>query len=586
MVAKLIHSTYQLAFFTLLCVVLTGADELFIVRRTLTNKTTELQCFYNGPQEYSLALSWILPQGVPMIYESHQRWKHKTNDGFVRGHFEYYGHVWEAKHALDVQNSILPPVLDERWNDMQRVDTTPLGQFKLLSKFTTDRFHLSVLAKSDAQIALHTGDSAHTSMSYLLTLEPSDNAGVITLALCPGGIRTENGTHGCFLLFKSEVIGSSNLLKNAKEWTHFTINFEYSPLLHHITLSDATKSGKKLLDFRKSQAYHRKPSGISVRTVNSYGSWRLHNHRVVIHNGKEDGEGFNVMVLNKPSMSCLQIHYFFRKGYGKAYVKTKDGSFSMELEPTDGKWKYTVIKAMMKAPSDYLHFVVPFGDHLTHVSPVFALHQPFRVCGEDEFFTSKVFLPNGTNPTNTICQIVGEEKFAVVRSSVYTGPSEIECPPNVFGKYCNITCGNVMGDATCRAKVLCDTDRCSCLPGYEPTSNWDTACLEAKPNAPINVTATPLEVEEVEEEDSSENKETSDAYMEWDYNAQEIPEKTNNSVVWWIVALLCSWVVAVFSLYLVFKERPDLVPICIYNPIMRCTGQNRGGDQLIEDDNA
>lgn len=47
-----------------------GADELFMVKRTMLNKTTELQCFYNGPQETSVGLSWVLPPTVSTFIES------------------------------------------------------------------------------------------------------------------------------------------------------------------------------------------------------------------------------------------------------------------------------------------------------------------------------------------------------------------------------------------------------------------------------------------------------------------------------------------------------------------------------------
>jgi hypothetical protein len=47
-----------------------GADELFVVKRVMPNKTTELQCFYNGPQESSAGLSWILPPTVSTATES------------------------------------------------------------------------------------------------------------------------------------------------------------------------------------------------------------------------------------------------------------------------------------------------------------------------------------------------------------------------------------------------------------------------------------------------------------------------------------------------------------------------------------
>jgi hypothetical protein len=54
--------------------------------------------------------------------------------------------------------------------------------------------------------------------------------------------------------------------------------------------------------------------------------------RVVLHNGKDDGEGFNVMHVTQQTQSCLQVYYYFRKGFGNATVKTKDGASSVDLE--------------------------------------------------------------------------------------------------------------------------------------------------------------------------------------------------------------------------------------------------------------
>jgi hypothetical protein len=52
----------------------------------------------------------------------------------------------------------------------------------------------------------------------------------------------------------------------------------------------------------------------------------------VQHNGRDDGEGFNVMHMTQEAKSCLQVYYYFRKGFGNASVQTKDGAHSVELE--------------------------------------------------------------------------------------------------------------------------------------------------------------------------------------------------------------------------------------------------------------
>jgi hypothetical protein len=60
-----------------------------------------------------------------------------------------------------------------------------------------------VLAKSDAQIAMHIEESPHTSLGYLITIDPQGTPGVM-LELCPGGVRKEDNK--CQLLAKSDVI--------------------------------------------------------------------------------------------------------------------------------------------------------------------------------------------------------------------------------------------------------------------------------------------------------------------------------------------------------------------------------------------
>ncbi|XP_065331383.1 uncharacterized protein LOC135933898 isoform X2 [Cloeon dipterum] len=566
------------------------AEELLIVRQRLQNATTELQCFYNGPQDKSVGLAWILPAGVRRANESHQRWKHKSSESFIRGHFEYYGTVWDSTNSMHVKNNILPPVLDERWNEFNEVQTAPNENFQLLSRFTTNRLHLSILAKNDAQIALQTGDSAHTSISYLITLDPSyQTPGSLNLELCPGGVSRERSSHRCSLLTKTDSRDSASLLKNGKEWTHFTISIEEEhSLAHRIKMIDAT-SGKILLDYRKQPAYHRLPSGISVRTLDSTGSWKIHAYRVVIHNAKEDGEGFNVNEVSKPTNSCLHIHYFFRAGFGKALVRTKDGSVTIELEPTNGKWRHAIIRAPMNPPSDYLHFIPPFGPHLHFVGTVFAINQPFRVCGEEEFFTSKIVLPEGTDPTNTVCQTISsdaDEQYAAVHGTIFTEKNKnSDCPRNTFGKYCNITCGSVMSDKSCQSKVQCDKEICTCLPGYMPTNKWETTCstvtAEQATIAP-QLTESPFLA--VEDEDISINKQSSEEYIDSEAEyTQESREQNRSYVIWWIVGITCSWLITMCALVLVFRERPDLVPVWMYSLMMRCTGRNAGG-QLINDE--
>lgn len=89
-------------------------------------------------------------------------------------------------------------------SDFVRVDTEPDGLFKPLSSFYTDKFHVSILAKSEAQIALHIEESPRTSLAYLITFDPHGGREPgITLELCPGGVRKEENK--CQLLAKSEV---------------------------------------------------------------------------------------------------------------------------------------------------------------------------------------------------------------------------------------------------------------------------------------------------------------------------------------------------------------------------------------------
>jgi len=82
---------------------------------------------------------------------------------------------------------------------------------------------------------------------------------------------------------------------------------------------------------------------------------------------------------------------------------------------------------------DHLHFMVPHGPHLQYIGTVFAMYQPFRVCGDDgmekflgtilrfsiyflEFFTTKVLIPEGQDPENTVCQKIDDGQQATLRS--------------------------------------------------------------------------------------------------------------------------------------------------------------------------
>lgn len=85
-----------------------------------------------------------------------------------------------------------------------------------------------------------------------------------------------------------------------------------------------------------------------------------------------------------------------------------------------------------------------------------------------------------------------------------------------------------------------------------------------------------------DDEEDEVNKESSDEYL---YTLDEAVEHSEKETkIWWILAICVSWVIAIAALYLVIKERPDLVPMCILNPVMRCAGQNQGSDQLINED--
>jgi hypothetical protein len=78
--------------------------------------------------------------------------------------------------------------------------------------------------------------------------------------------------------------------------------------------------------------------------------------------------------------------------------------------------------------------MVPHGPHLQYTGTVFAMYQPFRVCGDDgikekilgttskllfnfsEFFTTKVLIPEGQDPENTVCQKLDDGQQATLRS--------------------------------------------------------------------------------------------------------------------------------------------------------------------------
>jgi hypothetical protein len=87
-----------------------------------------------------------------------------------------------------------------------------------------------------------------------------------------------------------------------------------------------------------------------------------------------------------------------------------------------------------------------------------------------------------------------------------------------------------------------------------------------------------------DDEEDEINLEESDEYLLEKDDILEEDDKKDTQIIWWILAVFVSWVIAIAAVYLVIKERPDLVPMWILNPVMRCAGQNQGSDQLINED--
>ncbi|CAB3362434.1 Hypothetical predicted protein [Cloeon dipterum] len=565
------------------------ADEVFLVREQ-RNDTTELKCLFNSPQDKSVGLAWVLPPGISFEGESHHRWKHGSSSGFIKGHFEYFGFVWRSTYSTQYKDVHLPPVLDEGWNDFEQVETPLNGTFRVLSNnLETERIHVSVLSENNSQIAIHPGDSAYLHSAYLITLIPNTyQYGGITLEFCVSGIQRHNN-RSCVLSAHATSPDIERLLRRGREWAHLTITLSARGSQRILEIRDS-RNGNILIKHPRYGVHGLlRYRSISVRTTNSIGYWKLHNYRLVLHNGVDDGEGFNVMEVSKPMNSCLQVHYYFRGGFGEAFVTNKRKDFKLKLEPTNGEWRYLVIRAPLQPPSDYLHFVAPFGHHLEGLDPLFALRQPFKICGDDEFFTSNIWLRNNVNLTNTKCQTISkapnktdEEQVATLHETTFTGPTENNCSFNRFGKHCQMFCGRML-NYTCQRKVLCDNRHCTCFPGFKPTADWETTCaaLDITEEVRVPIATTTMEPEEYDEdEDESVNKEDSENYHDWEYKWH----REENSSVWIILVGTTSLIVAVFAVFWLCKERPELIPVWLYYSVM-CSNRSRGNQQqLITED--
>ncbi|KAF4522210.1 hypothetical protein B566_EDAN007361 [Ephemera danica] len=305
-----------------------------------------------------------------------------------------------------VKPNVYPAVLDERWNEFPTIFTAGSVEFSKPIFFTTDRIHLSVLARSDAHIALHSSSSPYNSSTYWISLDENvDSVSRSSIRKCLRGLpRSLLPRFADCLLIRAGHQGL-DVLRSGTEWVHFTIQLikeEQSLTIKvkkahtkdntaHILSTLTWTDTNPIRDFRY----------ISFRTKDTPGRWKVHDYRLVIHNGKADGDGFNVFQLSQPYQCCLQVYYFFRPDMGTAVVSSKDGKQVINLPPTNGTWRTTKVDMAMSPPSDHIHFKPPLGN-FEATGPAFAISQPFRICGDEEIPSDVAEVPSSVTEVQEV----------------------------------------------------------------------------------------------------------------------------------------------------------------------------------------
>ncbi|CAB3381173.1 Hypothetical predicted protein [Cloeon dipterum] len=520
--------------------------------------------------------------------------------------FKFLSHRFTDNNWVHVRRNAvslfaLPPILDDRWNDLPEVETKP-GKNVRLAEFR-DELHFSVLAEHSAQFNLTPhANTSEILFHYVFTLDPTNALGSLRVEICM--------VNTCFLKNVVKAQNRNTYLKNGSEWAHFTIRVK--KVLRPkksipVDFMDA-KSGKVLFDISMNNFLH---LSAEVSTLNSTGYWKPHiggyflqscdpqlkvifADHAIIHSGKVNESSIAVnMTTMLSNVHCLSIHYYLREGYGDAFIQT--GSL-IRLEPTNGKWKRLALRLTSNRSSEVevITFKLPnVNTRLEH--HVFAMNVPFKTCGEEEYSYIDIHGGEEALPAKIGCQTISYEEnetFAFTHETV----SEPTCSSlqgcsggHMFGRYCNISCLSfVTGSGIhCGKMIQCDREKCEYLPGYNASRN----CLDKSytfNNETVIDNTKPVEEEEEDyeynEDDYSDEEEHEDEGNEVAKKLEEEEIKNINKMfsnffdvskkkqnekgggINWILVIFfsTSWLISIASVILLFKGRPDLIPACLH----------------------
>ncbi|CAB3369535.1 Hypothetical predicted protein [Cloeon dipterum] len=458
-------------------------DELYLLRHLDTN---ELHCVYHSPQGKMAGLAWILPANPYNV--SHRLQQISSVSTQIKGQIHYDISFWKTTTNHFDERVSLPPFLDDSWNNLIEYSTLPHESRRIMfSRSGYDGLDVSVLAKSDAQLSFITEDDELITIKF----DPDDALGSLTLEFCYGVLSANDGS--CAAISKIKTSREDGILRQGKEWVHFTIEIETikTKMIKSIKITDS-KHSDVILNIRNISLQSDPFELPFVPYLKSAGFWKIQQSLVLLHDGSG---GRTEMTLNlistSPSRSCVNIRYIFNGEFGTATVEVESTSKIYRFQPTYGTWKHLTIRFNSGGESQQkLIFMLPQMKVKLH-GYVFAIQQLFN-CTEGNVWSFIQLKAEEHKPidSNIACQTISyedKEHFVSLKSTISDVYSECKNSVSSIGKFCNLPCPHFSGKSTCEQMIVCDRDLCRCLPGHHFIDN---ACVPGPPDRAISTRET------------------------------------------------------------------------------------------------
>ncbi|KAF4522209.1 hypothetical protein B566_EDAN007360 [Ephemera danica] len=205
-----------------------------------------------------------------------------------------------------------PPVLDKRWHDFKEVITLDSDKnFTHAANFRTDYFHVSVLARENAQIMLT--NSQFPTSSYLLKIDTGNGRNSTELRHC------FNSTFCQHLQTKTGL----NVLYDGEKWVHLTIFMKRVDITRNVIEISVHTATTQVIKWTGNTNFY--PNSIYFRTETYSGRWRIHNYPVFIRR-KRNPSPIDLIksVQNNGKQNktyvCIDIFYYLSPGNGNLSI--------------------------------------------------------------------------------------------------------------------------------------------------------------------------------------------------------------------------------------------------------------------------